>query len=106
MQILTPAEYSNAKAQLKAREDGGWKRVEWSLARRPHLHELEVVHGRMIAPNPKVSSSALLHASWMQCCPHEGKLHAWRWDHFQRSVSLCVWEHVCFYSHVLVCVVA
>ena len=56
MQILTPAEYSNVKAQLKAREDGGWKRIEWSLARRPHLHELEVVHGRMIAPNPKVSS--------------------------------------------------
>ena len=42
------------KAQLKAREDGGWKRVEWSLARRPHLHELEVVHGRLIAQNPKV----------------------------------------------------
>ena len=51
---MTPAEYGNFKAQLKAREDGDWKRVEWSLARRPLLHELEVVHGRMIAPNPKV----------------------------------------------------
>ena len=54
LQIMTPAEYGNFKAQLKAREDGDWKRVEWSLARRPLLHELEVVHGRMIAPNPKV----------------------------------------------------
>lgn len=53
---MTPGEYGNVKAQLKAREDGDWKKVEWSLARRPALHELEVVHGRMIAPNPKVSS--------------------------------------------------
>ena len=53
---MTPAEYGNFKAQLKAREDGDWRRVEWSLARRPLLHELEVVHGRMIAPNPKVSN--------------------------------------------------
>ncbi|CAK0786856.1 hypothetical protein CVIRNUC_010070 [Coccomyxa viridis] len=57
-QIMTPAEYGNFKAQLKAREDGDWKRVEWSLARRPLLHELEVVHGRMIAPNPKDEQSA------------------------------------------------
>ena len=45
------------KAQLKAREDGGWKKVEWSLVRRPHLHELEVVHGRLIAQNPKVNTA-------------------------------------------------
>ena len=56
LQIMTPAEYGNFKAQLKAREEGDWKRVDWSLARRPLLHELEVVHGRMIAPNPKVRS--------------------------------------------------
>jgi len=54
VQITTGAEYGNVKAQLKAREDGDWKKVHWSLVRRPHLHELEVVHGRMIAPNPKV----------------------------------------------------
>ena len=54
LQLMTPAEYANFKAQLKAREDGDWKRIDWSLARRPLLHELEVVHGRMIAPNPKV----------------------------------------------------
>ena len=54
VQIMTPAEYGNVKAQLKAREDGEWKKVEWSLVRRPHLHELEVVHGRLIAQNPKV----------------------------------------------------
>lgn len=60
-QIVTPAEYGNVKAQLKAREDGGWKRVEWSLVRRPHLHELEVVHGRLIAQNPKVYTAPTLH---------------------------------------------
>ena len=43
------------KAQLKGREEGGWKSFDWSLVRRPHLHELEVVHARLIAQNPKVS---------------------------------------------------
>ncbi|CAL5222260.1 g4597 [Coccomyxa viridis] len=57
-QVMTPGEYGNVKAQLKAREDGDWKKVEWSLVRRPHLHELEVVHGRLIAQNPKDEKSA------------------------------------------------
>lgn len=52
---MTPAAYGTVKAQLKAREDGGWKRVSWSLARRPQLNELELVHARLIASNPKVS---------------------------------------------------
>ena len=60
------------KAQLKARDAGGWKKVEWSLARRPHLHELEVVHGRLIAQNPKVKNHPdPLYPSWSWvhgCC--------------------------------------
>jgi hypothetical protein len=51
---LTPGEYSKAKKEVEAREGGGWARVHWSLARRPELRELEVVHGRLIAINPKV----------------------------------------------------
>lgn len=68
---MTPAEYGNVKAQLKAREDGDWKKVEWSLVRRPHLHELEVVHGRLIAQNPKVRSlrSSTLVLGQMLTCP-------------------------------------
>lgn len=54
MQRMTPAAYGTVKAQLKAREEGGWKRVAWALARRPQLHELELVHARLIAANPKV----------------------------------------------------
>ncbi len=53
---MTPSAYGTAKAQLKAREEGGWKRVAWALARRPQLHELELVHARLIAANPKVRS--------------------------------------------------
>ena len=53
---MTPAAYGTVKAQLKAREEGGWKRVAWALARRPQLHELELVHARLIAANPKVRS--------------------------------------------------
>ncbi|CAL8465265.1 g4800 [Coccomyxa elongata] len=57
-QRMTPAAYGTVKAQLKAREDGGWKRVAWSLARRPQLNELELVHARLIAANPKDARSS------------------------------------------------
>lgn len=53
-QRLTPVEYGNVKAQLRARQAGGWAAVEWALARRPALHELELVHARLLALNPKV----------------------------------------------------
>lgn len=58
LQRMTPAAYGTVKAQLKARDEGGWQRVAWSLARRPHLHELELLHARLIATNPKVGSRA------------------------------------------------
>ncbi|KAK9903338.1 hypothetical protein WJX75_003173 [Coccomyxa subellipsoidea] len=57
-QRMTPAAYGTVKAQLKAREEGGWKRVAWALARRPQLHELELVHARLIAANPKDARSS------------------------------------------------
>lgn len=53
MQRLTPVEYSNVKTQLRTRAAGGWARVAWSLARRPQLHELELVHARLMSINPK-----------------------------------------------------
>ena len=53
-QVITPGEMTNVKRQLKAREDGDWKRIEWSLVAEPSLRELEVVHGRLLAMDPKV----------------------------------------------------
>ena len=47
------------KAQLRARASGGWARVEWALARRPGLHELELVHARLLALDPKVGPCTL-----------------------------------------------
>jgi large subunit ribosomal protein L45 len=32
-QLVTPAVFSDMKRQLKQREDGGWARVHWELAR-------------------------------------------------------------------------
>ena len=55
-QVITPGEMTNVKRQLKAREDGDWKRIEWSLVAEPSLRELEVVHGRLLAMDPKVHS--------------------------------------------------
>ena len=74
---MTPAEYGNFKAQLKAREDGDWKRVDWSLARRPLLNELEVVHGRMIAPNPKVWSRQSRTFRVTECLYFTGRISIW-----------------------------
>lgn len=35
---VTPAVFSDMKRQLKQREDGGWARVQWDIARvRPSL---------------------------------------------------------------------
>lgn len=58
-QRLTPVEYSNVKSQLRARGAGGWARVDWALARRPALHELELLHARLLALNPKARTSAI-----------------------------------------------
>lgn len=42
------------KRQVKAREEGGWARVNWSFAQRPGLTDMEAVHGRMVMVNPQV----------------------------------------------------
>ena len=55
VQRLTPVEYGNVKAQLRARAAGGWAKVDWALLRRPALHELELVHARLLALSPKVA---------------------------------------------------
>lgn len=54
VQVVTPGEMTNVKRQLKAREEGGWKHVEWSLVRKPPLKDLELVYGRLLALDPKV----------------------------------------------------
>ena len=52
-QLVTPAIYTDMKRQIKAREDGGWKRLEWALVQAPTLKEIEVVQGRLISIDPK-----------------------------------------------------
>ena len=53
-QLVTSPVYGVMKREIRAREDSGWKRVEWELPEAPTLRELEVVHGRLIYLNPKV----------------------------------------------------
>lgn len=52
-QLVTPAVFTDMKRQLKAREDGGWQRVEWELLQAPTLKEMEVVQGRLVSIDPK-----------------------------------------------------
>ena len=52
-QLVTPAVFTDMKRQIKAREDGGWKRVHWELVKKPTLKEIEVVQGRLISIDPK-----------------------------------------------------
>ena len=52
-QLVSPAIFSDMKKQIKAREDGGWKRVDWALTHKPTLKEIEVVQGRLISIDPK-----------------------------------------------------
>lgn len=47
------------KREIKARQDGGWKQVRWSMQKRPELHMLDIVHGRIMAQNPKVTVESL-----------------------------------------------
>lgn len=56
-QVTTPAVFSDMKRQIKQRQAGGWARVEWSLLQPPTLGEIEVVHGRLIAIDPKDDST-------------------------------------------------
>jgi large subunit ribosomal protein L45 len=53
-QLLTPSEYAAAKRQLKAREEGGWATVDWSLAPPlPTPADAECVHARLAMANAK-----------------------------------------------------
>ena len=47
--------FTDVKRQLKAREEGGWARIAWALEERPELNQMEVVHGRLLAIDPKAS---------------------------------------------------
>lgn len=53
---------TNVKRQLKVREDGGWKRIEWSLAAQPAPRDLEVLQARLLAMDPKVDCHPATHA--------------------------------------------
>ena len=53
---MTSPVYGIMKKEIRAREDGGWRRVEWDLPQVPTLREIEVVHGRLIYLNPKVAT--------------------------------------------------
>jgi hypothetical protein len=48
--------FTDVKRQLKAREEGGWARIAWALEERPELNQMEVVHGRLLAIDPKAST--------------------------------------------------
>ena len=54
LQVVTLAELSNLKRQLRAREGAAWRRITWGLARPVELHELEVLQGRLIVRDAKV----------------------------------------------------
>lgn len=60
-QLVTSPVYGLMKKEIRARDDGGWRRVEWDLPQPPTLREIEVVHGRLIYLNPKVRPTLGLH---------------------------------------------
>ena len=53
-QATTPALFDNMKREIKARQEGGWKSVRWSIVKPPKLRQMNLVHGRIMAQNPKV----------------------------------------------------
>lgn len=57
-QLVSPAVFTDMKRQIKQREDGGWKRVQWAMTSTPTLQDIEVVHGRLIAADPKNDDTA------------------------------------------------
>lgn len=54
LQATTPALFDNMKREIKARQEGGWKSVRWSMVKPPRLGQMDIVHGRIMAQNPKV----------------------------------------------------
>jgi large subunit ribosomal protein L45 len=56
--VAYAASHSPPCRELKRREAGGWARVKWELV---EVLECSVVHGRLVAPNPKDTAN-----SWAQ----------------------------------------
>lgn len=54
-QATTPALFDSMKREIKARQDGGWRSVRWSMVKPPRLGQMDIVHGRIMAQNPKVN---------------------------------------------------
>lgn len=52
-QMVTPSVFSDMKRQIKAREEGGWARIDWAVTKPIEVRDLEVVQGRLIAIDPK-----------------------------------------------------
>ena len=53
--LLTDSVLTDVKRELRAREQGGWTRVSWSL---DSMDEVSLVHARLMAPNEKDTSTA------------------------------------------------
>ena len=69
---LTPTEYAAAKAQLRAREQAGWARVEWALAppRPDPGRDVEVVHARLVMANAKDERAGFAQVTVRVRCRH------------------------------------
>jgi len=59
MQATTPALFGDLKREIRARQEGGWKSVRWSMVKRPSLGQLDILHGRIMAQNPKVTQLSI-----------------------------------------------
>lgn len=66
MQATTPALFGDMKREIKARQDGGWKSVRWSMVKRPSLGQLDILHGRIMAQNPKVTQLCITFCTCVQ----------------------------------------
>lgn len=53
--VLTETVLNDVKRELRAREQGGWARVAWSLEA---MDQVSLVHARLMVPNPKDTSLA------------------------------------------------
>jgi len=56
--LVAPVVFTDMKRQIKQREDGGWARIQWSMPSPPPINQIEVVHGRLIAADPKNDDTA------------------------------------------------
>lgn len=70
--LMTPLEYSAAKAQIRAREGAGWETIEWSLAGPlpDSARDVEVVHARLVMANPKDERAGFAQVTVRVRCRH------------------------------------